>query len=75
MQRARQKRMTNETAEDIQLQRLLITAKAEVQALKDEDKDVVIRGKALAETYQLMIQIIEDLQKERNKNNGSIPLR
>lgn len=51
--------MTNETAQDIQLQHLLITAKAEYQTLKNEDKDVVIRGKALAKIYKQLIDVIK----------------
>lgn len=50
---------------DEQLEHLLITAKAEYQTLKNEEKDVVIRGKSLARIYRQLIDVIGQLKAER----------
>jgi len=55
--------MINKTASQCELDRLLLTAKMEYEFLKEEEKDVVIRGKALAAIYRQLIDVIEELKE------------
>lgn len=60
--------MINKTASKCELERLLLTSRAEYQTLKDEEKDVVIQGKSLARIYRQLIDVIEQLRAERMEN-------
>lgn len=57
--------MINKTAAECEFERLLLTANEEYQTLKNEEKDVVIRGKSLARIYRQLIDVIGQLKTER----------